>query len=108
MCGGGTLPLLATASINANCPWVSSPVARKVINEPLYQTERSRDCRPLLNPMDSVGFLFVAPGASPEELISRSMVCCVISLLSFTDHYCRALDHATLEWTQRRHSWIPQ
>src|SRR5215469_17978996 len=83
MCGGGTLPLLATASINANCPCVSSPVARKVISQPLYQTERSRDCRPLLNAMDSVGFIPAAPGAAPEELFLRSMICRVIELLSF-------------------------
>src|SRR5215469_8363589 len=97
MCGGGTLPLLPTASINANCPCVSSPVARKVINEPLYQTERSRDWRPLLNAMDSVGFMLAAPGASPEELISRSMIFGVIWLPSFTDHYCRARNRATPE-----------
>src|SRR5215472_8716920 len=82
MCGGGTLHLLATASINANCPCVSSPVARKVINEPLYQTERSRDCRLWLNAMDSMDFMFAALGASPGELILRSMT--FITLLPVT------------------------
>src|SRR6516162_9175605 len=80
MCGGGTLPFLATASIKENCPCVSSPVARKVIKEPLYQTECSRDWRPRLNAIDSVGFMFAAPGAVPGELISRSMICCDIYL----------------------------
>src|SRR5215469_14412010 len=78
MCGGGTLPLLPTASINANCPCVSSPVAKKVISEPLYQTECSRDCRPRLNASESAGFRFGAPGTAPGRLISRSMICCAI------------------------------
>src|SRR6516225_6898806 len=60
MCGGGTLPFLATASINANCPCVASAVARNVISEPLYQTDRSKDCRPRPNAMDSSGFMFTA------------------------------------------------
>jgi hypothetical protein len=33
--------------------------------------------------MDSVGFMFAGPGAAPEELFLRSMICCVIQLLSF-------------------------
>src|SRR5215471_466092 len=49
MCLGGTLPLRATCSINANCPFVSSPVARNVKSQPLYQTDRSRDWRPRPN-----------------------------------------------------------
>src|SRR5262245_59065694 len=60
MCGGGTLPFLATASINANCPCVSSAVARKVISQPLYQTDRSKDCRPRPNAMDSLTLMFTA------------------------------------------------
>src|SRR6266478_5257289 len=45
MCGGGTLPFRPTASINANCPCVSSPVARNVSRCPLYQTDCFKDCR---------------------------------------------------------------
>src|ERR1700674_1785992 len=49
MCGGGTLPFLPTASINANRPCVSSPVARNVNSCPLYQTDCFKDCRPRPN-----------------------------------------------------------
>src|SRR5271169_2487284 len=54
MCGGGTLPFRPTCSCNANCPWVSSPVARNVSSQPLYQTDCSRDGRPLPNAMASL------------------------------------------------------
>src|SRR5438093_6326927 len=53
MCRGGTLPLRPTCSTNANRPPVSSPVARKVSSQPLYQTDCSRACRPLPNAMSS-------------------------------------------------------
>src|SRR5262252_10883560 len=61
MCLGGTLPLRATCSINANCPLVSSPVARNVSSQPLYQTDRSSDCRPLPNAA-------ILPNASPSSI----------------------------------------
>src|SRR5215472_15013318 len=53
MCRGGTLPLRATCSIKANCPFVFSPVAKNVSSQPLYQTDCSTDCRPLPNATSS-------------------------------------------------------
>src|SRR5215472_7954557 len=61
MCLGGTLPFRATCSISANCPFVSSPVARNVNSQPLYQTDRSRDWRPLPNAA-------TLPKASPSSI----------------------------------------
>src|SRR5215467_10834646 len=61
MCLGGTLPLRATCSMSANCPFVSSPVARNVNSQPLYQTDRSRDWRPVPNAA-------TRPNASPSSI----------------------------------------
>src|SRR5580765_8161934 len=82
MCRGGTLPLRAICSINANCPPVSLPVARNVSSHPLYQTDRSRDRRPLRK---------ATSVAAPTFSVTGIAIMCSLCVIRSLPLYCKRL-----------------
>src|SRR5215475_3195705 len=97
MCLGGTLPLRATCSMSANCPFVSSPVARNVNSQPLYQTDRSRDCRPVPNAA-------TRPNASPSSIKPPTTEPCALLFVICVD-ICFLLQPGVIADEQRLQTW---